>query len=325
MAYSKKQPLDSIREGDVIDDVFVVKVKKGVQPYVKGHSFHLLLTDSSGRTIDYKYWGGRDEGAVKQLYDSIPVDGVVHIQGRASTYQGRLQISTDETGSIRPLAEGEYNPEDFIKPAKLDVDELYRLLEARISQVENPEMRELLEHIFSDEKLREKFKRHPGAIEIHHNWIGGLIQHTLEVLEYALLSKKLFPDLDEDLLTAGAVLHDIGKLEEMTVTTRIKGTRKGQLKGHIALGYGMVSKAMDELGTSEDVRDKLLHIILSHHGRNEYGSPKPPMLPEAFAIYYADELSSKLSEITEYVKWAKEVTDDEFMYHRRHGHNILLD
>ncbi|MFH1054952.1 MAG: HD domain-containing protein [Candidatus Altiarchaeota archaeon] len=325
MVYAKKQPVDSLRDGDRVEDVFAVKVKRGFSQYAKGYTFQLLFTDSSGRTIEYKYWGGQDEGKVRRLYDSIPADGIVYVQGKASTYMEKLQVSTNEPDTIRPLKEGEYNPDDFIMPAKKDLDTMWRELEGHISRVKSQEVKSVLERVFQDVKVKEKFRRHPGAIEIHHNWTGGLLQHTLEVAEYSLLSWKLFPDMDQDLLIAGSLLHDIGKLEELTVTTRIKGTRKGQLKGHIALGYGRVSKAMDELKTGEDVRDKLLHMIISHHGSMEYGSPKPPMIPEAFAVNYADVLSSKLSEITEYVKWAKDNTDDEFMYHKRHGHNILLD
>ncbi|MCX6695889.1 MAG: HD domain-containing protein [Candidatus Altiarchaeota archaeon] len=237
----------------------------------------------------------------------------------------KLQISTNEPDTIVPVAAGEYDPADFIMPAKKDLDKMCEELMDYISKIGNPEVKALLESIFKDGVVLEKFKKHPGAIEIHHNWTGGLLQHTLEVAEYSLLSKKLFPDLNTDLLIAGALLHDIGKLDEIEVKARIKGTKKGQLTGHIALGYNRVSGVMDRLGTSEELKDKLLHIILSHHGSNEYGSPKPPMIPEAFAIYYADEMSSKLSEITEYVKWARGSTDDEFMYHKRHGHNILLD
>ncbi len=325
MAYEKIQPIDSLKEGDRVEDVFVVKIKKGFKQYAKGYSFQLILTDNSGRTIDYRFWGGLDEAGVKALYDSILADSVVLVQGKVAKYMDKLQISTNDPDTITALSEGDYNPEDFIMASRLDADEMYKLLETYMENVEDPDLSELLRHIFKDDDFREKFIKHPGAIEIHHNWVGGLLQHTLEVVEYSLMSKRMFPELDEDYLTAGAILHDIGKLDELEVTSRIKGSRIGQLHGHIALGYALLSKIMDELQTSTIVREKLLHIIISHHGKLEYGSPKPPMMPEAYAVYYADEMSSKLSEITEYIKWAKESTDDDFMYHRRHGHNILLD
>ncbi|MFH0863349.1 MAG: HD domain-containing protein [Candidatus Altiarchaeota archaeon] len=369
MLLRKRQPIDSLKDGNMVDDVFAVKLKKGVQPYAKGHTFHLLLTDSSGRSIDYKYWGGPDAAKVKALYDSIPSDGVVHVLGKVTTYQDKPQISTNEPDTVRSLAEGEYDSSDFIPVARRDVEAMWAELEGLIGGVKDPATRELLETVFNDPRIREKFKNHPGAIEIHHNWVGGLMQHTLEVAEYSLLSRKLFPDLDMDILVAGSLLHDIGKLEEIEVKARIKGTKKGQLKGHISLGYAFVSKVIDRLCSDEAVSssqfpvltenrkpktengkpktengkpktengkpetedprqekyDKILHIVLSHHGSLEYGSPKPPMTPEAFAVYYADEMSSKLAEITDYVKWARENTDDDFMYHKRHQRNILLD
>jgi len=325
MVYQKKQPVDSLRDGDRVEDVFAVKLKRGVQAYAKGYSFHLVLTDGSGKSIDYKYWGGRDESRVKALYDSIKADSVVHVQGRAGSYMDKLQITSNEPDTVQPLPSGEYNPEDFIPKARRNLDEMWGEVEGFIGRVRGPEVKAVLDRIFGSKTVKAEFMKRPGAIEIHHNWVGGLMQHTLEVAEYAVLAKKLNSQLDEDLLIAGALLHDIGKLEEIEVTVRIKGSKKGQLKGHIVLGYGMVSRVMDELGTTDEVRDKLLHLILSHHGSQEYGSPKPPMIPEAFAVYYADELSSKLSEITDYVEWARKNTEDEFMYHRRHGHNILLD
>jgi 3'-5' exoribonuclease len=323
--YRKRQAIDSLKEGVRVDDVFVVKMKKGFSQYAKGFSFHLVLTDASGRSIDYRFWGGQDEAAVRRIYDSVPSDGVVLVRGKAAKYMDKLQVATNEPDTIAPVAAGDYDPADFIPGAKADIDEMWGRLTGLVEGVRDPGIKALLRRIFLQSEAGERFKRHPGAIEIHHNWVGGLLQHTLEVAEYALLSKKHFPELDEDLIVAGALLHDIGKLEELEATTRIKGTRRGQLEGHIALGYAMAIKAMDELGTPDPARGKLLHILLSHHGCEEYGSPKPPMLPEAYAIHHADAASSQVASIIEYVKWAKDSTEDEFMYHKRHGHNILLD
>ncbi len=324
--YSKKKPINELKEGDRVEDIFVVKIKRVMLPYKNksGYYFSLVLSDSSGRSIECKYWGKESEDNTKMVYDSIKGDSVVFVQGRVENYGGKLQISANPPAdSIRTLSEGEYDPNDFIMPARRDIERMVKELNGYIESIQNTEIRSLLNKVFQGSFL-EKFKVHPGSIEIHHNWTGGLLQHTLEVVKYSDLSKNLFNDMDRDLLIAGAILHDIGKIEEIEVTTRIKGTRKGQLKGHIPIGFRMVSKIMDELKTSENVRDKLLHIILSHHGCMEQGSPKAPMLPEAVAVYYADELSSKLAEITDFIKGAKDATEDEFMYNRRQGRNILL-
>jgi len=292
--------------------------------YAKGFFFQLLLSDSSGKTLDYRYWGSNDEKKVRALYNSIKPDSVVHVQGRVSVYNKKLQLATNEPFIIEPLKEDEYDKADFIKPARKDVDDMYSELKSAIDEVKNPDIKKLLENIFNEPAMEAKFKTHPGAIEIHHNWIGGLLEHTLEVLKYSLLSLDLFPVLDKDLLIAGALLHDIGKLDELEVTSRIKGSDSGQLIGHIVLSSIFVSNKIDKLDLDKELKNKLLHIIISHHGKLEYGSPKQPMFPEAVVIYYADEMSSKIAEITEFVKDSIEDTEDNFMYHRRKQHNIYL-
>ena len=322
--HAKKKPICDLKEGERVEDIFVVKIKKGVKPYAKGYTFSLLLSDASGRTISYRYWGDENQEVVRGLYESVKADSVVLVQGRTERFQERLQISTNPPDTIRVLKEGEFQPGEFIGPARRDLEEMVTELKGYIDRVKNDEVRHLLERVFLDTEFLERFRNHPGAIEIHHNWRGGLLEHTLEVMKYCELSRGLFPELDMDILIAGALLHDIGKLEEIETTTRIKGTLRGQLRGHIALGYGHVSRVMDELKTPEEIREKLLHIMLSHHGNMEFGSPKQPMFPEAVAVYLADELSSKLAEFTEFKKRSREETEDDFMYSRRHGRNILL-
>ena len=320
---TKKKLLSEYEEGDVVRDIFVVKIKKGISEYKKGYSFTLILTDSSGKSIDYKYWGGSDETKVKQIYDSIKNDSVIHLSGQVSSYQGKLQISSDEQNQIRVLEKGEYNEEDFIKKTKKDVEILYLNLKSHIDKITNASLKLLLTSIFREE-IEEKFKRHPAAISIHHNWIGGLLEHTLEVVKYCKLSKEMFPNLDEDLLITGALLHDIGKLEEMEMTTRVKGTNTGMFAGHLVLGSISVSKKMDELGLEKTQKDKILHMIVSHHGKEEYGTPKEPMFPEAVALYYADEMSCKIVEMLNFIEDNKNETEDDFMYHSRKKSNIFL-
>lgn len=309
---TKYKLLGEYGEGEIVRDIFVVKFKKSVAEYSKGYSFTLVLTDSSGKSIDYKYWGGSDQQKVKELYDSIKNDSVLFIAGKTSAYQGKLQIASNEENPIKVLEKGEYEESDFIKKTVKDIDELFLELEKYIEKVANPKLQELLHSIFEGD-IKNNFKLHPAAISIHHNWIGGLLEHTLEVLAYCELSKKIFPTLDEDLLITGALLHDIGKLEEMEMTTRIKGTNKGMFAGHLVLGSIFVSKKMDEVGLEEGLKDKILHMIVSHHGKEEYGTPKEPMFPEALALYYADEMDSKIQEILSFVEDNKNETEDDFM------------
>jgi 3'-5' exoribonuclease len=322
--FVKRKKVSELRDGENVDDIFFVKFKKGVSGYVNGFSFELTLSDTSGKNIDYKYWGGKDEGRLKALYDSIYPDSIVRVQGKVSSYKGRPQLATNEPAVIEVLQEGQYDGADFVKPAKRDVDAMYAELLLAVSSVKHPKLKLLLEGVFNDKELATKFRKHPGAIAIHHNWTGGLLQHTLEVLSYCKTSLENFPSLDRDLLYVGALLHDIGKLEELAVTSRIKGTRKGQLAGHLVLGSVFVSNKCDEVGLEDDLKDKLLHILVSHHGKPEFGSPKEPMIPEAVVVYYADELSAKVAEVLEFVEESKLETEDDFMYHKRYGKNILL-
>ncbi len=323
--YKRKHLINDLKENDKIEDIFVVKIKKGISPYVNGYYFHLLLSDHTGKTIDYKYWGDDNEEKIKEIYNSIKPDSVVLVQGKVQLHGGKLQISTNPPDTIRVLKEWEYDPEDFIMPPRRDLEEMVRELHDYVESIQNPEVKRLLTHIFIENKdILEKFKVHPGAIEIHHNWKGGLLQHTLEVAKFCDTAKKMFEDLDRDILIAGALLHDIGKLDEIKTTTRIKGTITGQLQGHIALGFHMLSNIVKKLGINEEISNKILHIILSHHGWQSFGSPKEPMFPEAMVVYYADEMSSKIAELIEFKKSSLESTEDDFMYNKRHRRNIYL-
>jgi len=308
----KRKSLDEYKEGELVRDVFVVKIKKGVSDYAKGYYFALILTDSSGKSVEYRYWGGPDERRVKEIYDSIKNDSVLFVNGLVSAYQGKLQITSNEQHIIKVLEKGEYDEGDFIKKTRKDINELSLKLEEYINKIKNEKLKLLLNNIF-DDKVKEKFKEHPAAISIHHNWIGGLLEHTLEILDYCELSKKLFPSLDEDLLITGAILHDIGKLEEMEMTTRIKGTNAGMFSGHILLGSILISKKMDEIGLEEGLKNKILHMMISHHGETEKGSLKEPMFPEAVALYHADEMSTRIAEMINFIEEKKHETEDDFM------------
>jgi len=321
--FTKKIQISALNEGDSVDDIFVVKIKKGISQYVKGYAFDLLLSDNSGKTVDYKYWGSQDEARVKVLYDTIKSDSVVHVQGKVGFYAGKRQVTTNEPFIIEVLQEEQYDKADFVKPARKNLDKMFEELMKYTDTVSDDKLKLFLKSVFSTE-IKKKFMEHPGAIEIHHNWTGGLMEHVLEILKYCETSWELHPELDKDLLIAGALLHDIGKLEELEVTSRIKGTVKGQLIGHLSLGAAFVSKRLEETDIDDIMKNKLLHLIIAHHGKLEYGSPKEPMIPEAFVLFYSDIMSAKAAEMIEFVKDSREDTEDDFMYYRREKRNIYL-
>lgn len=325
MIYRKKRFIKTFKSGEIIQDVFFVKFKKGLKKYntKPGSYMNLILADSSGN-IDFKLWGDHREEELKEIYDNIKSDSIVLVKAEVSEYNGRLQLKTTDYSSVKVLNETEYEKKDFIKPSLLDVEKMYNILLEKIELVKEEKLKLLLINIFSNEEFSKKFKNHPAAIQIHHNRIGGLLQHTLETVEYCLTSAKNFPELNSDLLITGALLHDIGKLKELQVTSRIKGTRQGQLLGHIIQGTIFISKECEKVNLSNKLTDKILHMLISHHGKYEYGSPKIPMFPEAVAVASADELSAKLSTMVEFIKDNKDETEDDFMYNKRLGINILL-
>ena len=320
--YVKRQLISALKDGDAINDIFVVKIKKSVSPYAKGYSITLVLSDSSGGSVEYKYWGGAEENKVKGLFNLIQQDSIILITGKVSSYQGKLQISANETDKLDIISPDECDV-DFIMPPRKDTEDMYSQLASKINSISNVHIKKLLNDIIGGE-LKEKLKKHPAAIQIHHNWKGGLLQHILEIIEYCETSAKLNPELNRDLLIAGAVLHDIGKLEEIEVTSRIKAGRKGQLVGHLVLGAVFLSEKLQDSGIDQLLQEKLLHLIVSHHGKEEYGSPKKPMFAEAVALHYADELSSRLAAVLELIRAGKESTQDEFVFDFKDKINLLL-
>lgn len=324
--YRKNKNISELKEGEIIEDIFVVKIKKRIFQYMDNskYGFELILSDSSGSTVSYKFWGDADQNIISRMFDSVKEDDVVLVKGKVQRFKDKLQISSNSPEDFRILEKGQYLVEDFIRPPKHNTEEMFNKLISNINNVKNEELKTFLLSIFEDPEFSEKYKKHPAAIEIHHNRMGGLLEHVLEIIEILKTCKKLYPELDEDLLIAGAILHDIGKIDEIEMTSRIKGTAKGQLISHIVLGSAFILNKMEKFKINEELKHKVLHLIVSHQGRLEFGSPKEPMFPEAFALYYADELSSKLSEILEFVENSKRNTEDAFMYNRRHGRNIFL-
>ncbi|MEM3364003.1 MAG: HD domain-containing protein [Candidatus Micrarchaeia archaeon] len=318
--------ISSLRHGQQVSGIFAVKIRKALGTYTKGHRLDLILTDSSGGSIQFTLWGGSGEDARAQLQallDSIPEDAVLHITGKVDDYNGELYIAANSIDSVRVLNEGEFPADAFIPPARRDINEMRTELETAIKSIRNTHITSVLLHIFTNE-FKEKFLVHPAAVQHHHNRTGGLAEHTLEVVHICEELCRIYPSLDRDLLIAGALLHDIGKTKEITVSRRIKADSQSQLVGHLMYTALMLSQAFDACNTPEPLRSKLLHLSLSHHGKNDYGSPKEPMFPEAAALHYADETSAIVAEMLDFVSEYRDITLDDTMYSRTLRRNIYL-
>lgn len=318
----KKQFVSEIISGKarVVDDVFVVRVKKPPVLYKgkKGSWFELRVADKTGE-IAAKYWGSDDEASTLGVYNSIVLNSVVRIKGVAEQYDGTMQISVNHDHFT---AENNYDITDFVATSQKDIEKMFFELKSVIESMQNQSLKNLLNSFFNDAAFCDKFKKTPAAMTYHQNWVGGLLEHVLNIIEICETVARIHKNLDRDLLLAGAILHDIGKVREFEVGTSIRITKEGQLLGHITLGYEMVK---EKIGSDfdENLKNKILHMILSHQGKLEYASPKEPMFPEALALYYADECDSKTAYMLS--KKLEANTESAWLWDKRLGRSIYLE
>ena len=316
----KNQFIKDLKKDDVVNDVFVVKFKKPVEQYKNGFKFELRLGDSS-KEIMLKFWGPSDEQVVKDLFDSIKTNSFVHVQGRINEWNNNFEISTNDVAKIKSVSKDEIDLSDFIPQSNKDINEMFTEVLSYVNTVENEDIKNFLDTLFTDKSFVDSFKTSPASMYLHHGWIGGLLEHTLDVLKICVNVLNSHKSLDRDLVIAGAIIHDIGKIQEFEVGSSIKVSEEGMLLGHISIGLEKISKMLDKLDIDKTIKLKLKHIILSHHGNLEYGSPKLPAFPEALLIYYADELDAKLTQMNRVKDEAN--TEDNYIYTKYFG-NVYL-
>ena len=286
--------IQTLREGDHILEHYFCKDKQKMVTKAGKNYFNVTLQDKTG-TLNAKIW---DLNA--QIHD-FSKNQIVKIDAQISSYQGELQANIYRLRVSRPE---EYVLSDYIPQSPKDVEKLYKKLLSRIHEVKDERFSKLLRTYFlEDSAFVKKFKEHPAAKSVHHNYLGGLIEHTTAVVETAVYLADNYPGIDRDLVITGAMLHDIGKMEELSEMPVAEYTDAGQLLGHIVIGCSMVEQRMRELGGfTQQQRDALLHIILSHHGELEFGSPKVPMTREAMIVHFADNIDAKLKVMETFVE-----------------------
>ena len=316
----KKQFINNLEDGTILHDIFAVKYKKPPVEYKgkEGEWFEIRLADKTGE-ITAKYWGD-DTTETEKIFRSFEKNEVISIQGRVSTYGEQLQVSI-EAGGIRRCLPGEYSLTDFVASTEKDIEEMFHEVLGIINEIEAP-LRTLLNLFFTNDDFVKQFKSSPAAMHRHQNYIGGLLEHSLNVAKICQRIVQIHPCLDKSLTLTGALLHDIGKIYEFEVTTHIDVSEEGMLMGHISIGADMIKKKIESIQYFPEVlKLKLIHIVLSHHGHTEYGSPKTPQFPEAFVVYYADELDAKVDYALKLKKEAR--TDDPWIWTRDMGHIYL--
>lgn len=302
--------VNELKEGDRVESVFAV-AEKNLRITRAGKAFlSLKLSDKTG-SVDAVVWDNAEAHNQKFVKGDF-----LGVRGDVSSYQGTLQLT------LQALKKVEQTPEyleRFVAVTDKDVDSLASELSGIVAGIKSPKVRELINGIFGDEAFMAAFKAAPAAKGIHHAFSGGLIQHTLKVArlcaviydEYNETDPKITAMINRDILIAGALLHDIGKMEELTPGPAFGFTKKGRLLGHVSLGLLTLKARLDEIeGFPEDAADLLMHMVIAHHGEYEYGSPKRPKCLEAFILHYADNLDAKLQGLMEFAE--KDLTEGEF-------------
>ena len=288
---TERRNVNQLTPGMTLDQVFLVRDKDLRTTKAGGLYVLCTLCDKTG-TLPARMWQ-----ASETIYNSIPVDGFLHVKGRTEDYKGNLQFIID---ACRPYSRDKVDVADFLPVTELDIEQMWAELLEILRAVKDENLRMLIKKFVEDHELVAAFKRSPAAMQMHHPFIGGLLEHTLNIARDARALLPLYPKLNADLVLTGVFLHDIGKSAELTAGTAINYTDRGMLVGHITIAAVWVSQKAAAVAEEtaqpfpQKTIDLLQHVILSHHGAYEFGSPKLPAVPEAFFIHYLDNLDAKM-------------------------------
>lgn len=254
-----------------------------------GNYLRIRLLDRSGE-LEARVWEDAETVA-----DDFAAGDVIKVRGRLEKYKGKFQLSIEK---LRRAAADEYEEADFFRTTKFDVEQMWSQLLGFVFVMRNPHLRALGYAFLDDVEIANRFKRAPAAKSLHHAWRGGLLEHVVTLIESCEGAAQRFKWIDRDLLVTGALLHDIGKVRELDWTGAPGYTLEGQLVGHISIGVAMAQEKMAAIPDFPP-RLKMLveHIILSHHGKHEFGSPKLPMIAEALLLNMLDDMEAKMQMV----------------------------
>lgn len=298
--------VNQIGPGETVDDIYIV-----TNPILRSTSrgdlyIAMFLSDRTGQL------NGRMWQATETVYKALPKPGFVHVQGRSELYQNNLQVIVNNVSVVEA---DKVKIDDFLARTDKDIGRMFKEVKETVGRIENPQLKAIVEEFLADTALMEKFCNAPAAMKLHHACIGGLLEHTHNVLRVAVAILPFYPGMQADLVLAGIFLHDIGKTEELAYDMAFSYTDSGQLIGHVAKSLLMINQKAEVLRTrgvriDPEVLDMLSHIILSHHGAYEFGSPKLPATPEAFMVNCVDDLDAKISQVNEAIN--TEISDSNW-------------
>ncbi len=305
--------IKDIRAGDSLDDVFVLSEKTMAQKRDGNNFLNITISDKTGN-IRGVIWDKVDD-----ISAGTASGDFVQIQGTVSEYKGRLQLVVK---NMTTLPSDSINPSDFLPATHRDIDKMFLRLLKITASMEAEHLKKLFEAFFNDMNFVGKFKNAPAAKKMHHAYIGGLLEHTLSM---ALLADRIsghYSGVDRDLLLAGAILHDIGKIREFNYKYSIDYSDEGRFLSHIVIGIMMLDEKIQALEDfPEDQAVLLRHMIVSHHGTREFGSPEPPKTIEAVLLNYIDEIDAKVNGIRDFIA-TEDPNESWTSYHRLLGRHF---
>jgi 3'-5' exoribonuclease len=279
----------SVQENKIITSSFVV-VSKQVKPKKTGDPYlALTLGDRSGQ-IEAKMWDN-----VEDSLDAFEQDDFLKVKGLINKYKNRFQLTIHK---LRKLGESEIDFSDYLPKTTKNIDELWQALTDFVASIQNTYLRNLIQGFMADPEIAQAYRNAPAAKTLHHAYIGGLLDHVVSLFRSCDLICRNYPQVNRDLLLAGAFLHDIGKIHELTYNRSFSYTTRGQLLGHMIIELEMLQARLSLVPDfPPELKTLLEHLIISHHGEYEFGSPKLPMFPEALVLHYMDDLDSKMESM----------------------------
>jgi 3'-5' exoribonuclease len=306
-----------LKDKDTIDCLFLVKEKnvgfgKNGRPFMS-----LQLGDQSG-TIDARLWD-----RVEELSREFENGDIIRVKGIIQLFQNRKQLVLHR---LEKVDQTTLNFEDFLPRTDRSAEDMMAELQQLVKTIKNDFIRQLITDTLEDSEIRPLVMRAPAAKSIHHAWIGGLLEHILSITKIMDFMGTHYKFLNRDLLIFGAIFHDIGKVWELSFDNGISYTNRGRLIGHMHMACELVDKKSARiLGFTEELRDILKHIILSHHGKMEYGSPKRPKFLEALVVAMIDDLDSKIATVHSLIENERSSGDKWSRYSELFDRYFLLD
>lgn len=305
--------IEAIHEGDRISDIYLCKFRQAATTKNGKPYDNLIIQDKSG-VLDAKIWDPNSSGI-----EEFDILDYIEVFGEVTSFQGALQVNVKR---IRKAREGEYDTKNYFPVSSKDIDSMYQEILDYITSIKNEYLQQLTKSFFEDTKFEKEFKAHSAAKSVHHGFIGGLLEHTLGVVNLCDYYCKAYPILNRDLLITAALFHDVGKMQELSEFPSNDYTDDGQLLGHIVIGVETIGERIRTMkGFPNQLATELKHCILAHHGELEYGSPKKPALVEALALNLADNTDAKIQTVTELFNAAGD-NQDWIGYNRLFESNI---